>query len=286
MELRTFDRSADISKLEGCNTRNIGYRWDIFAKELQGIPRGSEALDFGAGSLRDSFELNRRGYSVTSIDLDAGLLASYEADYDWPDNGTTRKIITGQDLQGCISQIRSRRFSLIICFDVLEHLEDPVSILRQMRTLMQPEGRLFITVPNGHTLFELYFRAILLLARAVGKKLRPGEPHLQRNSPKEWAEILRAAGLNVLHHGMEIGFFANTAYALVQIPVFGVGRILRAMGVSLPSQRILDLVCNGNVMRTLDGLDRRTKRYLHGLYGWNLFVAAPSMDEEAAVISG
>ena len=73
---------------------------------LEGIaecPCGSAVLDFGAGSLRDSFELTRRGYSVTSIDLNADLLASYEGDYDWPNNGTTRNMITGQDLQGCIS---------------------------------------------------------------------------------------------------------------------------------------------------------------------------------------
>src|SRR5712664_3251996 len=59
MEIRTFDRSQDVSKLEGCNTRSIEYRWDLFTKELQSIPRGGEVLDFGAGSLRDSFELNK-----------------------------------------------------------------------------------------------------------------------------------------------------------------------------------------------------------------------------------
>ena len=278
MELRTFDRSKDISKLEGCNTRNIEYRWGLFSRELQNIPRGGEALDFGAGSLRDSFELTKRGYNVTSIDLDADILLSYEGDYDWPKNGTTRKTVTGQDLQSCISRVSSERFSLIICFDVLEHLEDPKLVLREMRTLMPPEGRLFVTVPNGRTLFELYFRFILLLARAVGKELRAGEPHLQRNSPENWADILRDSGLSVMHHEMEIGFFANTFYALVQIPVFAVGRLLRAIGVSFPGQQILDFVCSKKIMAALDKLDRRTKRYLYGLYGWNLFVAAPTTD--------
>ncbi len=284
MELRTFDRSKDVSKLEGCNTRSIEYRWNLFSRELQSIPLDGEALDFGAGSLRDSFELAKRGYSVTSIDLNADLLASYERDYDWPKNGTTRKIVTGQDLKSCISQINSKRFSLIICFDVLEHLEDPRSILRQMQTLMSPEGRLFITVPNGRTLFELYFRFILLLARVAGKELRPGEPHLQRNSPEKWTEILQDSGLNVLHHDMEIGFFANTVYALVQIPVFGVGRLFRAVGVSFPSERILDFICSNKIMATLDKLDKRTKRYFYRLYGWNLFVAARATANDAATV--
>ena len=104
-ELRTFDRTDDVSKLEGCNTRNVEYRWDLFARELEKIPPGSQALDFGAGSLRDSFELAKRGYNVTSVDLDRELLLSYRADYDWPANGTTQKIVTGQDLADCLAQI-------------------------------------------------------------------------------------------------------------------------------------------------------------------------------------
>jgi 2-polyprenyl-3-methyl-5-hydroxy-6-metoxy-1,4-benzoquinol methylase len=284
MERRTFDRSQDVSKLEGCNTRGVEYRWDLFAKELQNIPRGGESLDFGAGSLRDSFELATRGYNVTAIDLNSELLASYERDYEWPTNGTKRKLVTGQDLESCISQIGRERFSLIICFDVLEHLEDPGSIVRQMRSLMAPNGRLFITVPNGRTLFELYFRAILLLARLVGKKLRPGEPHLQRNSPEKWTRVLQDSGLEVLHHAMAIGFFANTFSALVQIPVSGVAKLLGAAGISFRSERVLDFICNRKFMAMLDRLDQRTKRYFSGLYGWNLFVATQAAANDATVV--
>src|ERR1700751_2240346 len=127
VDLRTFDRTNDVSKLEGCNTRNVEYRWDLFSKALEMIPRGSETLDFGAGSLRDSFELAKRGYNVTSVDLDLDNLSSYQSDYVWPPNGTTRRIVTGQGLGDCLSQIESTRFSLVICFDVLEHLEDPAA---------------------------------------------------------------------------------------------------------------------------------------------------------------
>ena len=31
-EILTFDRTDDVSKLEGCNTRGVEYRWDIFTK--------------------------------------------------------------------------------------------------------------------------------------------------------------------------------------------------------------------------------------------------------------
>jgi len=276
VDLRTFDRTGDISKLEGCNTRNVEYRWDLFRNEMAEIPPGSEALDFGAGSLRDSFELAKRGYNVTSVDLDLETLSSYEADYAWPVNGTRRKIVTGRDLADCLAQIEGDRFSLIICFDVLEHLDNPPSVLRQFRQLLKPGGRLFITVPNGRTLYELWFRLILVTSRVLGKRLRPGEPHLQRNSPTRWREILSEGGFAVLAHQMQIGFFVNTANALVQIPLYVVGRLSSAMGLAFPADKLHNLVCSEVAMRRLNKIDEKTRRYFGGLYGWNLFVATSS----------
>jgi 2-polyprenyl-3-methyl-5-hydroxy-6-metoxy-1,4-benzoquinol methylase len=276
LDLRTFDRTGDVSKLEGCNTRNVEYRWDLFKKEMANIAPGSDVLDFGAGSLRDSFELARRGYNVTAVDLDSDLMQSYRSGYPWPDNGSTLKIVSGKDMSDCLAQIGERKFALIICFDVLEHLEDPVSILRQMRGLLTPSGRIFITVPNGRTLYELWFRLILIASRMFGKNLRPGEPHLQRNSPAKWQKILRQAGFSVLAHDMQIGFFVNTANALVQIPLYAFGRLIRPMGLSFPADEILKAVCSKNAMARLDGIDRKTRPYLNGLFGWNLFVSTPS----------
>lgn len=62
--VHTFDRTSDVSKLEGCNTRGIEYRWSIFERELATVPAGACALDFGAGSLRESFDLALRGFDV------------------------------------------------------------------------------------------------------------------------------------------------------------------------------------------------------------------------------
>src|SRR5688500_15724221 len=48
-----FDRRHDISKLFGCNTRNVQYRWDVFASRLEQLRKDvatPQALDFGARS--------------------------------------------------------------------------------------------------------------------------------------------------------------------------------------------------------------------------------------------
>lgn len=273
---KTFDRVDDVSKIEGCNTRGIEYRWSTFSKVIATFPAGSDALDFGAGSLRESYDLALRGFNVTSIDLDSELMSDYKSKYDWPANGTSHRLVAASDFTDALSKIHGQRFALVTCFDVLEHLEDPAAVLRLIEPHIADGGKIFITVPNGRTLFEIGFRVNLLLARATKRYLRPGEPHLQRNSPARWKEILISAGYNVLQHDMEIGFFVNTAAALVQLPLGLGGRILRNLGMKVDAYAWSERICSGARMAPIDRIDRKTKSIFHGLYGWNLFVAAPA----------
>jgi len=41
------------------------------------------------------------------------------------------------------------RFGFVTMWDVLEHMRDPLQVLRDIRTCLEPEGLLFISVPNG-----------------------------------------------------------------------------------------------------------------------------------------
>jgi hypothetical protein len=75
---------------------------------------------------------------------------------------------------------------------------------------------------------------------------------------------------------MQIGFLVNTANALVQIPLYTFGRLLRAAGLNFPAGRIQNMVCSKKAMEGLNKIDEKTKRYFSGLYGWNLFVVTSS----------
>jgi 2-polyprenyl-3-methyl-5-hydroxy-6-metoxy-1,4-benzoquinol methylase len=273
--VRTFDRTDDVSKIEGCNTRGIEYRWTVFSDEIAAIPAGAEALDFGAGSLRESLDLAERGFNVTSIDLDGELLASYKSDYAWPINETRHQVIASASLTDGLAALGDKRFDLVTCFDVLEHLVDPSIILRTLRDHMKDGGKLFITVPNGRSLFEIAWRIDLKVARATGRYMRPGEPHLQRNSPHAWKQILRSSGFEVVHHEMAIGFFANTIAALVQLPLAMGGRLLRKIGINVDAIGLAQRICSGRRMELVNSLDRKTEFIFEPLYGWNLFVVLP-----------
>src|SRR5206468_441943 len=69
-----FDRRRDVSKLLGCNTRNVQFRWDIFSRWIATLLQHRAeptALDLGAGSLRDTYELTTLGVKVDALDLNA-----------------------------------------------------------------------------------------------------------------------------------------------------------------------------------------------------------------------
>jgi SAM-dependent methyltransferase len=83
----------------------------------------------------------------------------------------------------------SRTFDLIVMFNALEHMTDPIALLRECRQRLAPGGRVMINVPN----FASWQRRF-----AGSKWLHLDAPrHLQHFSPDTLAETLGRAGLGV-----------------------------------------------------------------------------------------
>ena len=64
-------------------------------------------------------------------------------DYDLNDPQWADRALTSLD------EKKSERFSRILAFDILEHLDAPPLFLRSCRTLLGPGGKLVITTPNS-----------------------------------------------------------------------------------------------------------------------------------------
>ena len=202
------------------------------------------------------------------LNLDLNLIEDYSKSYDWSGVRYLPAFLPLSELPTLPG-----RFSLITAFDVLEHLADPVATIRHLGRLLKDRGYLFCTVPNGRSLFELGFRLDLRLARMTGRKLTPGEPHLQRNSPARWDALFLEAGFDITEHDMAVGVLANTWNAMIQLPALLVGRVLRRFTIDFPSMAIVDALCHPQLMRVLDSADERIRPGASGLFGWNLIVA-------------
>jgi SAM-dependent methyltransferase len=285
-----FDRRQDISKLFGCNTRNVQYRWNLFANRLNDLKsRFSEpnALDFGAGSLRDSYELSKSGFRVVSVDLDETILNRYSESYDW-NSQSSPTLFTGP-LENLTRQIGPGFFHLAIAFDVIEHLEDPAHYCRQISSLLQDKGLLFTIVPNRRSLFERYFRHTLKKQREKGIPLTPGVPHLQFKTPAEWEELFESNGLRILEHEMAIGFLVNDCWnGLLGVPlrvyVCPVAQMLSyVLGLNFNAAVFERAFSPAWLMERVNVWDQFLKKLLKSRFGWNLIVAQKSSASPASV---
>jgi hypothetical protein len=87
--------------------------------------------------------------------------------------------------------------------------------------------------------------------------------------------LFEQAGLSIVDHEMHIGFFANTAAALVQLPLVLGGRVARKLGYENGAHGLAQkIIERGPQTRAMDFFDRHTEPLLRGLYGWNSFVLA------------
>ena len=132
---RKFKAIFATSDLLAFNLRNRDM-W--IAKQAERVPAGSRVLDVGAGSapyralfahcdyktqdfaqLRDD-QLRHGGY--TAIDLVSGADAIPVADAS---------------------------FDVVICTEVLEHVPEPIAVVREFGRIIAPGGRLILTAPLG-----------------------------------------------------------------------------------------------------------------------------------------
>src|SRR5712692_228547 len=100
------------------------------------LPAGARILDAGCGSGRNMVELARYG-SVTAVELST---ASVEL---------ARAREAGEVIEGSVLEMpfADASFDLATSLDVIEHLDDDVGALRELRRVVAPGGCLLVTVP-------------------------------------------------------------------------------------------------------------------------------------------
>jgi SAM-dependent methyltransferase len=100
------------------------------------LPPGARILDAGCGSGRNMVEFARHGV-VTGIELSATSV------------GLAREREVGEVIEGSVLDMPfdAAAFDLAASLDVIEHLEDDLRALRELRRVVAPGGALLVTVP-------------------------------------------------------------------------------------------------------------------------------------------
>ena len=101
-----------------------------------GLPQHARILDAGCGSGRNMVELSRYG-TVSAIEVSPASVA------------LARERCAGEVVEGSVLEMpfADASFDLATSLDVIEHLEDDVAALRELRRVVAPGGCLLVTVP-------------------------------------------------------------------------------------------------------------------------------------------
>lgn len=101
---------------------------------MRNEPRG-RVLDLGAGKGNISTELKKLDFHVIACDINPQLFRIKGIRCDYAD--------LNQKLP-----YETESFDYVMCVEVIEHLENPHHVIREIARVLRPEGKVVVTTPN------------------------------------------------------------------------------------------------------------------------------------------
>lgn len=136
---------------------------------------GDEILEVGAG-LGNMSRLLRKEGELTAIDINKDYVDSLRKKFKNSISAGFGDIETGKYF------FQNRRFSTVVCLNVLEHIKKHNQALSNMYDLLEKKGRLILLVPAHQLLFS-----------NLDKKLG----HFRRYNKSEVKNLLKKAGFRI-----------------------------------------------------------------------------------------
>jgi 2-polyprenyl-6-hydroxyphenyl methylase/3-demethylubiquinone-9 3-methyltransferase len=180
-----WDKEGESKPLHEINPLRLGFiqaRTELNAKQVIDVGCGggilSEALA-KAGANTTGIDMGEQALNIAKLHaLEAGISVKYEH-------------ITAEQK----AQQSAEQYDVVTCMEMLEHVPDPVSVIKACTDLVKPGGDVFFSTLNRHP--KAYLLAVLG-AEYMLKMLPKGTHDYKRFiKPSEMARWCRQAGLDV-----------------------------------------------------------------------------------------
>jgi spore maturation protein CgeB/glycosyltransferase involved in cell wall biosynthesis/ubiquinone/menaquinone biosynthesis C-methylase UbiE len=148
-------RPMSVDVLDRVYDAYTGEMGQQFMRETQqrvhwmcGAATGERILDVGCSQGVVSILLGREGKEVLGIDCNAQAIKTAE-NHLASEAISVRKLVTFVDVDFVQHAFGSQRFDSVVLGEVLEHLLDPARFIDIAAQLLEPGGRIVVTVPFG-----------------------------------------------------------------------------------------------------------------------------------------
>ncbi len=183
-----WDLEGDFAALHRLNP----LRSDFIECHSQGL-HGKSLIDIGCGGGILCEEMARRGANVTGIDLGENPLAIATQHAAQENLDINYKKTSAEELAAEVAP--DKRFDIVTCLEMLEHVPDPASVVKSAAELCKPGGHLFFATINRTS--KAY--ALMVLGAEYVLRLVPRGTHDYEKfiTPAELALWLRHSALDL-----------------------------------------------------------------------------------------
>jgi 2-polyprenyl-3-methyl-5-hydroxy-6-metoxy-1,4-benzoquinol methylase len=144
---RDIHRSWEIC--HGLGSPIHAFRKSLVLRLVPPASSGAQCLDLGCGTGEYVGPLIDRGYRVDGVDISDYAIAQAQKNLSQEKREFFRGFVTPLEAFRPDS-----KFDLILCSEVLEHLEEPLPILKEMAHWVKHDGGLIISVPADPSLWS------------------------------------------------------------------------------------------------------------------------------------
>lgn len=200
------------------------------------VPARGRLVDIGAASGVFASMARDAGFEAFACDYSREALAYGEKHYGIRTIQSPAEDIDAED----------ESFDVVTIFHTIEHLPDPLAVLRELHRILKPGGRIFLETPNylPHYFMQTRFGFIWPLYKWLTKRQHgiPWVPfdHYYHWTPQHLLEALRLAGFEEARSEHILGYRSNTKPNMIFWCAY-IGYDLFAELVYLLSLRRLDL---------------------------------------------
>jgi 2-polyprenyl-3-methyl-5-hydroxy-6-metoxy-1,4-benzoquinol methylase len=160
--VRRYEKYSEYTYESSCYKR-----LDYIVKNIQTVFGSAKCriLEIGCGNGNISTVLASYGHEVLAIDISEDCIR-YAAALKEKFNlkNLNFKVSNAAEILNV-----GEPFDAVICSEVLEHLDDPVSIVSKAYSVLKPGGILIVTVPNGCGPWQLSVKVEHKLGRLISK---------------------------------------------------------------------------------------------------------------------